>query len=139
MPSVPDNAFLDKAAPPTPARVAEVLGARAPHFDALTAMIPAPRVATWKHYGKTAGWTLKLGAGARNLCFVVVRPRCFTVAFVMGDRAVAAAQASALDDGLKRELANARRYVEGRGIRVLVTSRQSLRQVALLLELKRQH
>lgn len=131
-----DNVFLDKAVPPTPEVVAKALGTRAAYLEELKQHIQGPLVEEWKYYGKTLGWTLKLLRGRRNLCFVAMCRGCFAVGFVFGDKAVKAAQQSALPPDLVQELVGARRYVEGRGIQIVVKSRRALAHAKLLLDIK---
>jgi len=131
-----ENVFLDKASKPTSTRLAEALGARATYWDELKRHAPGPVVEDWKHYGKTIGWTLKLLHGKRNLLFLTAHRGSFTVSFVLGDKAVAAAQRSDLPPKVIDELVTARKYAEGRGIRIAVTSRRALEQAKALLDIK---
>jgi len=130
-----ENLFLDKTPRPTPALFAGALGARAKYWDELKAHVPGPVVEEWKHYGK-GGWVLKLFRGKRNLLFVSARRGYFYVSFVLGDKAVAAARQSKLSPALVEELVNARRFAEGRGIRIAVKSRRALEQAKILLDIK---
>lgn len=130
-----ENVFLDKTPKPTPALFARALGARAKYWDELKGHVPGPVVEEWKHYGK-GGWVLKLFRGKRNLLFLSARRGYFYVSFVFGDRAVALAQASDLDADLVAELVAARKFAEGRGIRIAVKSRRALEQAKRLLDIK---
>lgn len=130
------NPFLDKASPPTAKDLRSSLGPAAPLLDELKSQLPAAVVEQWKHYGSSSGWTLKLLLGKRNLCFVLPRKGCFDVAFVFGDKAVKLVEGSQLPPSLVRELVDARKYAEGRGLRVQVRSRRALGYVRALLEIK---
>jgi len=130
-----ENLFLDKIPKPTPALFARALGARAKYWDELKAHVPGPVVEEWKHYGK-GGWALKLFRGKRNLLFVSARRGYFYVSFVLGDKAVALARTSNLDPDLLDELLGARKFAEGRGIRIAVKSRRALEQAKRLLDIK---
>jgi hypothetical protein len=130
------NVFLDKSEPPDPARIAKALGTRAKYLDELKRHAAGPLAEEWKHYGKTIGWTLKLLAGKRNLCFVVVCDGYFAVSFVLGDKAVAAVEKSSLPDEVVKTLVEARRYAEGRGIRIEVKSPRALEHAKMLLDVK---
>jgi hypothetical protein len=132
------NLFLDKNSPPTPSLVAEALGPRARYLDELKGHVPGPLAEDWKYYGKTIGWTLKLLLGQRNLCFVVVCKGYFAVSFVFGDKAVRLVEQSRLPPEVVQELVNARRYAEGRGIRLEVKSRRAVEHAKVLLDIKRQ-
>jgi len=130
--------FLDKSAPPTAAAVSRALGARAKYLDELKDHVAAPLTEEWKHYGKTIGWNLKLLLGKRNLCFIAIHRGSFAIAFTFGDRAVALVEQSGLPADVVQSLVNAKRYVEGRGIRLEVTSRRVLGYAKQLLDIKRQ-
>ncbi len=79
---------------------------------------------------------MKLLRGKRNLCFMTACDGYFTVSFVLGDRAVAAAQESGLPADRVQELINARKYVEGRGIRIQVKSRRAIEISKILIDIK---
>lgn len=131
-----EQLFLDKSKPPTRDMVEGALGTRSAYLDELIRHVPGPLTPEWKHYGKTIGWTMKLLRGKRNLCFIVVCRGYFAVSFVFGDKAVRAVEQSDLPPDLVAELVNARRYVEGRGIRITVKSRRALEQAKILLDIK---
>jgi hypothetical protein len=130
------NVFLDKARAPTPAQIAKTLRVRAKYWNELKAHVAAPVVEEWKYYGKTIGWTMKLLLGKRNLCFVTASDGYFIVSFILGDRAVEAATVSRLPVELVRQLVDARKYAEGRGIRIDVKSRRALENAKILLDVK---
>jgi nucleotidyltransferase/DNA polymerase involved in DNA repair len=90
----------------------------------------------WKHYGQKSGWTLKLLSKKRNLLFVGPEEGYFVIAFVFGDRAVEAVLKSELPDTIKNELANARKYAEGRGIRFEIKDDNQLESVFQLIRIK---
>lgn len=132
-------AFPDKAHPPTARDVARVLGARAALWAALIERLEVahgPLRLEWKHYGKASGWTLKIFKGSRNLCFVSPKDGAFVVAFVFGDRAVAAVERSGLPTELVEALVTARKYAEGRGVRVEVQSPADVDHILTLTAVK---
>ena len=95
-----------------------------------------PVTPEWKHYGAKSGWTLKLLRGKRNLFFMAPGHDCFTIAFVFGDRAVDAVGKSNLPQNLIDELKGARRYVEGRGLRLEVKNKAAAARVLKLVDIK---
>jgi hypothetical protein len=134
--------FPDKTRLPSDEEFARVLGRSAVHwrtFEREVSERHGPLTLEWKHYGARAGWTRKVLRGARNLCFVSARRGYFVVAFVMGDAAVAAAAQSALPREIVEALAGARRYAEGRGVRVEVRTRADVAHVTTLVALKIAH
>ena len=92
------RAFTDKAHPPTDADFERVLGSSARHWQALMHALEinhGPLALEWKFYGGVgAGWTRKVMRRTRNLFFVAPHDGHFVVAFVMGDKAVAAVERS---------------------------------------------
>jgi len=95
-----------------------------------------PLTPEWKHYGARSGWTLKLLRGKRNLFFMFPGKGFFTVAFLFGDRAVGAVGASDLPKSLIEELKGARRYAEGRGLRLDVRNKSAAGRVLKLVDIK---
>ena len=95
-----------------------------------------PVTPEWKHYGAKSGWTLKLLRGKRNLFFLIPGKGKFTIAFMFGDRAVDAITESSLPKSLIAAVKGARRYVEGRGLRVEVKSRRAAARVLKLVDIK---
>lgn len=132
------NVFLDRSSPPTPGLLAKTLGVRLRYLDELKLHLPESIVEEWKYYGKTIGWTLKLLLGNRNLCFIVARRGYFTIAFTFGEKAVRAVEQSSLPKRLVQELLHAKKYVEGRGVRIEVKSRHALDNAKTLLDIKQQ-
>ncbi|NUN70161.1 MAG: DUF3788 domain-containing protein [Bacteroidetes bacterium] len=133
------NLFLDKAKQPTPALLASALTSKGKCWDELKRHIQkrhGPVVEEWKYYGKSIGWTMKLLLGRRNLLFFTACDGYFAVSFVFGDKAVSAVQHSTLPKELIEQLVNARKYAEGRGIRIEVRSQRALRQVVGLVDIK---
>jgi hypothetical protein len=113
--------FPDKQAVPTDDDLARELGGSKILFDRLADFIRQefPPVTTeWKHYGQNAGWVLKMYSGSRNLFFVVPCSGYFKLAFTFGDRAVERIFLDQFPESLKSELANTRKYAEGRTIQL---------------------
>jgi len=90
----------------------------------------------WKFYGAKSGWTMKVLLGKRNLFFMKPEESAFMVAFVFGDKAVSAVEKSNLPENIKTELTEAKKYMEGRGLRVYVKTNDDLEIVKKLVEIK---
>ena len=58
------------------------------------------------------------------------------IAFIFGDKAVAAVQKSNLPKKLIRELTNAKRYAEGRGLRIEVKKKSDVKNIIALVAIK---
>lgn len=90
----------------------------------------------WKYYGPSSGWTLKVLLKKRNLFFLKPHKGYFKIAFVFGEKAVAAIEKSSLPSSIKTDLAKARKYVEGRGLRLDVKREKDLNDVIKLIGVK---
>jgi hypothetical protein len=91
----------------------------------------------WKYYGK-AGWSLKLFDKRRNLCFITPREDEFSIAFLLGRKAVETALVSTLPEAVKHEIREARTYVEGRPVKLTVRKERDLAPARKLLQIKRE-
>lgn len=90
----------------------------------------------WKFYGASLGWTLKLLLKKRNLLFFAPYDKYFRIVFIFGDKAVAAVGKSKLPKKMIRELNNAKRYAEGRGLRVEVKKKTEIKNIITLVAIK---
>lgn len=68
--------------------------------------------------------------------FVIPENGCFTVGFVFGDRAVNAVMNSNLNETIKNDLQNARKYAEGRGISLVINDNSQIETVLQLIRIK---
>jgi hypothetical protein len=90
----------------------------------------------WKYYGQKIGWTLKLLYKKRNLFFLTPYKNYFQIAFIFGDKAVTVIEQSDIPPTIIDEIKNARKYVEGRGLRIIVKKQSDVRVVLKLTEIK---
>ena len=134
--------LLDKSKVPDDMQLAAVLGTRYKYWKELKSALEknyGPFVEEWKYYGTSSGWTLKMLVKKRNLFFFAPYNKFFRIAFVFGDKAVSAIEKSDLPSAMVRELTEARRYVEGRGLRIDVTKRSSIAEIVKLVGFKIQY
>lgn len=126
-----------KTQPPEPTAkdVKQLLGTSYVLFEKLLADHPDLRP-EWKYYGQKYGWSLKLFEKKRNLCFIAARDGLH-VAFMFGDRQYEQVMKSQVPAGVKQQLAEAKRYMEGRGVNLLIEKSEDLETVEQLLALKR--
>jgi hypothetical protein len=131
--------FNDKSAPPDEKQVAESLdkaydlwGAFRTHLTVEYGDIHEE----WKHYGKSSGWVLKSLLKKRNLFFFIPLVKSFRINFVFGDKAVAVIEKSDLPEDLKQSLREARKYMEGRGLQVEVSSMADVDLIKVLVAIK---
>ncbi len=133
------NVFRDKDDRPTDEMVKHWLGPKYNYFQqirGLTREACGETTEEWKFYGGKHGWNLKTFYKKRNLYFIGIYDGYFRIAFVFGDRAVQAITGSDISRGLREELANARKYAEGRGLGIRVDDDRHLEDIRKLLGFK---
>jgi hypothetical protein len=131
------NAFVGRTKAPTDADLRSALGAAKPLWDQVVVDMARELELSdseWKSYGAKYGWALRLKRGKRNIVHLSPGEGRFTVLFILGDRAVAAARASRLGVAATKLIDAAPRYPEGTGIRLDVTR---ARQIPLIRKLAR--
>jgi hypothetical protein len=132
------NAFIGKTTKPTEAEIAAALGATAALWKQLVGWMAEQGVAEseWNSYSPKAGWALRLKVKKRNIVYLGPCDGCFRAAFVLGDRAVAAAWKSDLAKGTLKLLDEAPRYAEGTGVRLMVKTAKDLAAIRKLALIK---
>jgi hypothetical protein len=90
----------------------------------------------WKPSKLSFGWVHLLKHKKRTLLYLFPDGGQLMVSIVLGERAVALAMDSALPDEIKKMIAEARPYVEGRGIRFPVHSAADVKTVTDLVDIK---
>ena len=136
------SVFTDKSKPPGDQDLAGALGEAKQLWDQLKTHVKEiyPNIIEdWKHYGKSSGWTMKLLKKKRNLFFSYPGQGHFVVVFVFGDKAVQAVENSSLPQEIINTLKEAKKYAEGRGLRVTVKNHDDLEIVKKLIAVKLEH
>ena len=90
----------------------------------------------WKFYSKKSGWILKMITKKRNVLFVVPCTNYFRVAFTLGDKASTLVLSSDLPESIKKDMMEAKKYVEGRTFLVDVKTETDLQNVLELIQIK---
>ena len=134
------NAFLGKPDPPTQADVLAALGPSALLWSRLIDEITADAgniTQEWKGIAvKKYGWSLRLKQKSRNIIYLTPCNGSFRIAFVLGDRAVKAANQAHLPKKVVEALAAAPKYPEGTGLRLAVHSAGDLPAIRKLAQIK---
>jgi hypothetical protein len=132
------NAFIGKTAPPTQNEIDAALGATADVWNQLLHWFAEQGVADqeWKSSSPKYGWSLRLKLKKRTIVYLAPCNGCFRAAFVLGDRAVAAARQSDLSKTTLKLLDEAPRYAEGTGVRLIVKATKDLASVRKLAAIK---
>jgi hypothetical protein len=122
----------DKDRPPASSDVARALGKSARLWTRLVDHIGErypPITPLWHHGGVKFGWSLRLKRGERILLYLTPQRGYFMVGVVLGDQAVQALEKQTLPATIRAAIAGARRFAEGTGVRLTVTTTEDLRAV----------
>ena len=133
------SVFGDKVVKPDEKALLKAIGKTAGHWKNIKSHLEneyGELVEEWKYYGQKTGWLLKTLKKKRNLFFCIPLKGGFHLSFVFGDKAVRAVQESDLPESIKTELKNARKYAEGRGLRIDVKSAKDVKNIKKLIEIK---
>ena len=135
------NAFIGRKTQPSAKDLAAALGGSLDAWKELIRWLTGKGISTkeWHSISPKYGWALRPKLKSRTILYMSPCAGCFRVSFILGDRAVAAANASDLPKALLKELAAARRYAEGTGIRLLVKSTEDLASIRTLVDIKLQN
>jgi hypothetical protein len=131
--------FTDKAVMPDDKMVQEMIAGTyalwKEFYDNIQKTYPDVN-ASWKHYGKTAGWSFQVKSKKRTLFYFVPVENSFDLTFILGDKAVAEAERSQLPKTVVEELLSSKHYAEGRFVTVNVTERKDIDTATLLTAIK---
>lgn len=133
------SAFDDQAHPPPEGELRAVLGRSADLWHELILRVGedhAPITGHWNFSGAKFGWSLRLKRNDRVVLYMTPRPGAFLAGIVVGEKAAAAAHACGLPESVLSLIDDAPRHVEGRGIRVTVTTRDDVAAVQELVAVK---
>lgn len=123
------SAFDDKLKKPGGRDLKRMLGRTGAHWENLTTHIAAeyaPSSESWNFAGAKWGWSLRLKQKKRTILYMTPCKGHFLVGFVLGERAVKAARKGSLPDSVLRRIAEARKYAEGRGVRIEIRKKGDL-------------
>ncbi|MFB3909057.1 MAG: DUF3788 family protein [Candidatus Eisenbacteria bacterium] len=134
------SAFLDRQAPPGQEDLAGALGRAAAVWSGIVEGVGAivPRLSgKWSYGGKAYGWSLALKDGKRTVLYLIPGKEQVTAAFALNEKAcVEAASGEELPEAVRRIVNEARRYPEGRAVRVEVRTKQDVASVLRLAKIK---
>lgn len=133
--SILDN----KSVIPDEGQVKDVLGKTFQYWTAIKKYFKDKQIDVqeeWKFYSQKYGWSMRLKHKKRNILYLVPCEGYFRATFIFGDKAVAAAEQSALPESILDMIRNARKYAEGRAIRFEVRGQKDAENVKKLIEIK---
>lgn len=133
------SVFDDKARQPTEADLARALKGSFVFWNELkerTASRFTPLTFEWGFTGKSTGWGLRLKHKDRVILYMTPCNGYFLASFALGEKAVQAAREAKLPSPLLKIIDSARKYAEGRGVRLRVTSARDVRNIGKLAVIK---
>jgi hypothetical protein len=134
-----ENIFNDKNVKPDDKLLAEKMGATYKYWSEIKEHIKEQygnTIEEWKFYGKKYGWQLKTLIKKRNLFFLIPYESYFKLVFVFGDKAVDEIEKSEISDNLKKNVLNAKKYGEGRGLPIEVRDGKYIADIKKLIDIK---
>lgn len=132
------SAFDDKQHPPTDDDLAAVLGKSLPLWRDLQRRLAKqldPLASEWGFSGKNYGWGLRLGQPKRAVLYMTPCQGYFLASMSIGDKVAKAAHDAGLPEHVLATIDSARKYAEGRAVRLEVRKKQDMvdaEQLALL-------
>ncbi len=133
------SAFIEKSRKPGKADLEAVLGRVFAHWNDLISHCKneyPPLDVTWNYGSAKWGWVLRLKQKKRTILYMTPCQGHFVAGFVLGDKAVAAAHEAGIPKPVLDEIEGAKKYAEGRPIRIEVRSKKSLDTVKKLAAVK---
>ena len=133
------SAFDDKTSPPAPAQIKDMLGRSAPLWGRLTEDLQerfGPLTEEWNFAGTAYGWSMRMKKGKRAIVYMTPCRAHFLASFVLGENACRAARESDLPPAILEAIDGARKFAEGRGVRIPVRTRKDLESIETLASLK---
>jgi hypothetical protein len=90
----------------------------------------------WNCPGKKSGWSFRIKDKKRAIIYLLPRNGYFKVAFVFGQKATDSVLESEISSAIKKELMQATKYAEGRGIRIDIKNDSILPDIEQLIDIK---
>ncbi len=133
------SAFDDKSSQPQASELTETLGRSSALWDRLREHLASeyqPLAEKWNFPGQKWGWSLQLKQKKRTVLYMTPCKGYFLAGFVLGERAVEAARESGLPDSVLSMIESAKKYAEGRGVRIEVRTKKDLENTKRLAAVK---
>jgi len=130
---------MDKASTPSGKELKQVLGNKYELWMEIRAHVlqkyPDGKE-EWNFPGKNYGWSFRIKDKKRAIIYLLPRREEFLAAFVFGGKAFEAIKESEVSSKIVSELESAKVYAEGRGVRIPVPDRSSLKDIFILIDIK---
>jgi len=132
--------FSDKATIPTDQDLVENIGATYALWHQIQEFVldQYPEgIEEWNYPRKKYGYSFRIKNKKRAILYFLPRKNYFKVAFVFGQKATdIIIKSDDVAPEIKNELAQARKYAEGRGIRIAVKNDLNIPDIKKLVEIK---
>lgn len=131
--------FTDKSVIPTNDDLVENLGTTYVLWKELEEFVIEKypdALAEWNFPGKKYGYSFRLKDKRRAILYFLPRKDYFKIAFVFGQKATDIIMGSDVETKIKTKLALARKYAEGRGIRIEVRNESPIKDIKKLVGIK---
>ena len=131
--------FQDKAITPTENDLVEKLGSTYDLWILLQNFVLSKYpngLSEWNYPGKKYGWSFRIKDKKRAIIYFLPRDKYFKVAFVFGQKATDIIMESDISPEIKAELMQAKKYAEGRGIRIDINDNLRIPDIKKLIEIK---
>ena len=136
---VSENIFKEKEITPTDMKVEESLNLNFLYLKIIRQFILdtfGKTLEEWKFYGVKTGWLLKTFFKKRNLFFISIYDGYFKISFTLGEKVVNNILIADISQELKDELANSKKYAEGRVLTIKVNSSQHIEGIKKIIGFK---
>lgn len=133
------SALDDRSQVPSEESLSSVLGPAKALWDKSTSALSSeyqPLTEKWSYSGKQWGWSLSLKQKKRTIVYLTPSESFFYAGFALGEKAVAAAQRGGLTPEVLSVIDSARKYAEGRTVRLEVRTAQDVQQALVIAAAK---
>jgi hypothetical protein len=134
---MPDCFFTEKSKKPADKALESALGSAAPIWNGFIEYFTenhGPISSEWKFM--KSGWVLISKRKTRTVCYLFPAEGFFTVAFVLGEKAVAVMRETKLPKRIMDAMEEAKPYAEGRGFYVKAAKPADLAHLRTLVTIK---
>ncbi|MFA5011501.1 MAG: DUF3788 domain-containing protein [Ignavibacteria bacterium] len=131
--------FMDKSIMPSDTDLKSALGKTYSIWGLISEFVYSQyfnSVSEWKYPGAKYGWSFRIKDRKRVIIYLLPRKGFFKAAFMFGQKATDEIIKSDVSREIKEELQNARVYAEGRGIRIDVKSKEAIKDIKELINIK---
>lgn len=133
------SAFTDKSKQPQDKDLAVTLGSTFIFWNEMKSIITSrfsPMTIEWGFTSKNTGWGIRLKTDKRTVMYMTPCQGYFLASFALGEKAVKAAHDSDMPDSVMGVIDNAKKYAEGRGVRLEVRTAEDIKNIEKLAIIK---